>query len=352
MDDDVIDKFVANMRASGQSDDMIAQSLLSAGHSELIVLNALGVEHMSQLSGDDDDEEDDAPQEPLRVPSAYTVVDSNGNPIISQDNLPKAVGETASEPTPAAPAIGTVVKPKTDRTRIPAKRAYPRPTLRSASSPTQPKPSGFIHHSTTGVTSHVPKKPEVTPPPTRKPLAMPSTPAPRPELVKKINENKKISEYGHHTFDDFMGRIEAHKELEPSHESELESGVSKEATTPKTIDVVATKTTDEPAQPMGPQSIDALLDEQKMEASEGPSGPEMDDLLDAKDLEALQKHPDVAPPPKPVDLKNIPQVPQVARAGGLAHDIRSSLALKITLIVMGVMILIALAYSVSQKITG
>ena len=379
MDDDLLDKFVANMRAAGQPDEMIAENLIAAGHSELMILNALGVEHMSQLLEDEDDDEDEAPAAPAQhTPSAYVVVDADGNPVINQDNQPQAVGAQPAAPAQPKPATA---HPAATRPPRPA-RHYPRPparhvsTMKSQPKPTQfvrphtglaaPKDGGFIHPTTTGshANDKVESKREITPPPKKKPLVMPTETAeqkPRPELAKQAA--KPAINYGHHSFDDFLGRIEAHKELTASHDAVLEphfdhsdkptapdikpvSGIS-----PHPVESKPAKKT--PAKPQGPANIDALLHEQREEAAAGPGGPDMDDLLDAKDLEELRDHPETqSPMPKPVDLKNIPQTPQIARVGGVASDFRNSIALKVVVIMIAVLALVGLTASVISRISG
>lgn len=384
MDDDTLDKFIANMRAAGQPDEMIAENLLSAGHSEIMVLNALGVEHLSQLSGEDDTDDVVPAVSPVEhAPSAYTVVDAEGNPIVSQDNLPKAVGATPSAaPAPKKPAPNRVQRPSRHYPRPPARKistmkSQPKPTqfVRPSEGLAAPKVSGFIHPSKTGVPQATPKKHEVTPPPPKKPPIMPnekSEPKPEPKPKHKIEPQQEIHaiNYGHHTFDDFMGRIEAHRELAASHDAVLASGEhsaseqveqghepisahhDKVETSPKPAPVVETKK--KKPTPKGPGDINELLSEQKEEAAAGQGGPDMGDLLNEKDIEELTNHPDIAPPSKAaaVDLKKIPQTPEIARVGGVASDIRNSLALKIVVILIGALALIGLAASVISSISG
>ncbi len=351
MDEDPVQKFVDNMRAAGQPDDMIADNLFRAGHNHLIVLNALGVSDIEELHEGEAKPVAEEPTEEFHIPSAYQVTDAEGNMLISPDNMPMAIGETEQPKPKPKPAAKPLV-----RTHPRAHRAYPRPTARRISDmPSKPK------------TPPVAKPVVAAKVPTHKlpqPLTKPTPPAAPPEAKKPAAKNKiePSKKYGHHTFDDFMGRIKGRKELEAGEEHNLEVGNEHtlepgyEQNTPvEVMETAATKP--EQAESQGPGSIDELLEAQLEEVKAGPGGPDMSDLLDDKDVEALKKAPNPkSKQPKAVDLKkteaNEAHAQQIQGAAQNIEEIRSSNLLKTVVILIGVLVLVGLAASVATRITG
>ena len=334
-----------------------------------MILNALGVEHLSQLT---DEEDEPAPAPQPTAPSALTLTDADGNPLISDENMPQAV--TAAPTTPKKPI---------DRSKPPRSRSYPRPAPRRSqlSSANQPKDTGFKAQTAPveapqeakpdmqellakeegkpslqelgrgGIANQVPHhvaaahsrrpQPKIGTLPSKKSSTKPKL-APLPEEEKK--------KYGHHTFDDFMGRIDAHPELPAATDHTLEPGYEHEDIEVKRLETE--QAPEQPAQEEGPENINALLDEQKDEAQAGPAGPDMDDLLNEEDIEELHKTPDPTETPKAVDLNNIPETPQVAQIGKAATEIHNSIALKIIVILVGVLALVGLTASILTQISG
>jgi len=319
MQDNTLEKFVTNMRAAGQSDEMIANSLIGAGHNELFVLNALGVEHMSQLTDDDIDDEPVA----SALPGITGAFDENGNPLIDPNAPPVPVAAT---PAPVAK------KPPASRLRPNKNRTYQRPSSRR-------------------VSEISPKKPPVA----RAKEKVAEEPKTPPQIIKgrPLAVNKR-SPYQHHTYDDFLGRTQDRKEIESGikHSHALEPGYERQVLEDYKKLPSQKKLKESPPTNVGPKDIDELLTEQKEEASAGPSGPDITDLLDEKDLEDLQSTPEIAPPPKPHELSDVPDIPQIQQVGSTINDIRSSLALKVVVILIGVSALVGLAASIIARITG
>ncbi len=358
--DDAIQKFVDTMRASGQPDDMIAESLISAGHSEIMVLNALGVSDMEELyESMHEDEEDSQPAQPFEVPSAYQVTDAEGNMLISPDNMPKAIGEDAT-PTPVTqPKPGMRVAPRQPSPRTP-RRAVSRPPARRISDmPTKKTEAPQQQPAMEFVAKPNPALEPEQKDPTQTNLDTPH---------KTAEPQKK---YGHHTFDDFMGRIKGHKELEAGTDDLLEEHYTDEQPSHnppqqhREMDVpkpLAKHPFPKPQAPQQPEeeeeNIDKLLEAQKEEATAAPSGPQMDDLLDKKDLDDLEK--EVGPEkkaPSAVDLKKaqateMSQPSSAVQVSRNIEDAKNSLALKIVVILIGVLVLIGLTASIISRVQG
>lgn len=349
MDNDTIKKFVENMRASGQPDDMIADSLISAGHNELMVFNALGVSDLEEL------EEKLAEQRPEHsladIPSAFSVVDENGDPVVFDG------GGTAPVQANPTPPTTQPVRPPVDRSKPPRPRSYPRPPRRPAPRPTSPYDEGFAKQTD-----------DITPPATPKPhLPDPATlPDPRtepktPTFVPKSKKPKlaplkpaKKKRYGHHTFDDFMGRIDAHKELPASTDHTLEPGYENEPIDVKPL-APARPTHKQPVHTeKQAESIDDLLAVQKEEAAAGPGGPDIDDLLDKKDIEELSKEAESTAPMPKVDPNTIPvpEAPQAQKTAHAVQEVKDSVLLKVVVILLGVLVLVGLAASIVTRIAG
>ena len=202
MDQDSLVKFVANMRANGQSDEMIAQSLVNAGHNELVVANLMEVSALDEL--DYVQHEPQPPADPV-APSPFTVTDAQGNPLITSDNMPKNVG----------PREQNIASHDVDRSKPPRARQYPSAAARPNPhyQPTPPPAGGphtYSEHMDV-LTSHkeidagdhhiLPANPKQTShgdPQTSHHVAQPTPTPPTPHIPEfepepKPEENKKDS---------------------------------------------------------------------------------------------------------------------------------------------------------------
>lgn len=300
MSEDNLQKFVENMRAAGQSDEMIMQSLLSAGHNELIVLNLLDKAHFDDLEVDEASEPSNA------TDAMLPILDVNGNVLIDPSNPPipleeeKRIQQAMSED---------------DQSATPP-----------MSSQTQPKTTPDITHSATVHT---------TPQYGHRSYSV---------FFKQVTDHKEIDAGNDHALSASTNNANSTPADSYNEASEIPAPIVSTETeahsSPGSLSDTAIDT------------IDELLETQKEEANAEPTGPKINDLLDEKDLEAFASTDTLVPAPGAINLNSIPETPEITNLGSNVSFLRNSLALKVVGILFCVTILVGLAFKVMMDIKG
>jgi hypothetical protein len=375
MSEDNLEKFVENMRAAGQSDQFIMESLIAAGHNELIVLNLLDKERLDMF-------EDEETEENSSVESNLPLLDANGNPLIDPNNPPIAIGEQPA----TAPAVETAEESPSQPTRL-QPRTYPRPATRPVKrTPYQPIASKEEHQNgtTQEPTAEENNNPEST-------IDSPSYTAQRHVMsASTLHAHvgiKTTQRPQTHSYQDYMDRIESHDEIEagtdyalPEHEEE--PGHTSTETKPETEETIASNT-DEPhdvAQeeesseiededtpvpaPLPPaeelevipdapeepeaEEVEDLLKNQAEAAKEQPTGPEMEDLIDKKVTEELKSID--APKVADKEVIPVPTQPQISRVARFVDNLQHNIWITVFILLILVGALVLVAINVMRKV--
>ena len=356
MDQDNLNKFVANMRASGQTDEMIADNLLSAGNSELMVLNALGISDLDELK-DEVVEKTFAPV----IDSAGHIEFNDGSP---QPDPPKSDQSDEVNQQPLE--------------RGERNREYPRPAPREERSTDENESNDHEDQSTQdSEKEHQPEHTvtrstvdaaslhgiEMATTPTRSLVSKPPSDD-NQSSHETDHENHDassvhkdpISSKKHRSYNETIDDLTAHKELKTGFDHEIEAGE-------EPVKPVVDEESDEMAGALSEDVVEIPPNEYEelLEQEELPQEIKVEELdpvtgAETKEIEELAKKAasDVeksAPSDlKPEDIALVHAQTQVDQIGSRATNILNSVGLKITIILMCVGILIFLAVSLSKQI--
>jgi hypothetical protein len=383
--EDNLQKFVEHMRAAGQPDEMIADSLIAAGNNEIMVLNALGISTLDEL-----EDENEVEPTPIQQPLTTTrpVVDDDGNLLFAPNNERE---KTTQKPEPKQPLVS--------RDQLAERRSYPKPqprhskpivqksdeesdepdemqTPKSSSTPSaepshdhkrrpshRAAPDAFALHGNVlektvhraGIFQAESKHENI-------PQSDEQSHQDADEVDQGLDRKQDtLEEHAHHHkphhLDEIIEDIEAHHALEAGYDDEIEPGEIEPIKRVKTTEI-KTPPKAQPHNEEGHPDEEPLPQEIAVEELEAIDEKDTSDLERVADeAKQAQAEIDSQDDAEPKQINNpdalvVPSSPEISKLGQVAGELQNNTTLKIILILCLVAMLIGLAALLAFKITS